>query len=75
MTTGQSLPLPNQPDKEQATIYRVGLEPDSRGDAVCATVVGKRGEAMELGVRRDSGELTDIPVVRPQMDVSLVSVG
>ena len=41
----------------------------------CATVVGKRGEAMELGVRRDSGELTDIPVVRPQMDVSLVSVG
>ncbi len=57
MTIGQGFPSPNQLDKGRIATYRAGLGPYSRCDALCATIVGNRGESSgesRFTSRRDS---------------------
>ncbi len=56
MANGQESQSPNQPDKGRSAIYRTSLGPDSCRYALCATVVGSRGETSGESQLRPSGE-------------------
>ncbi len=56
MTIGHGFPLPDQPDKDQIATYRAGSRRQLWWCALCATVVGNRGEPSEAFRLRPSGE-------------------